>query len=299
MKGIIAIFMSLFRRRSTGKYASSGFPPTLLGLVIGLVAMAPCFPNPVYAKDNHYRIGVGDTLMIFVWDEPKLNQSQTVLPDGNISFPLIGTMRAVGYSTDALARRISYHLNAVFRKKPDVTVMVKGIGNNFFYITGAVGKPGVVHFTHNIRLLQALILAGGATLAAQEDSVVLIRDNKPRTLSIEDLDQGSDLSNNIPIKPQDIIIVPMKTDQIYIMGEAAMPGPYYFKKGMTVLQALIQAHGFTQFASLGSVRIIRQHKDGTKKIIHIDIDKIENEKKTEAKEYLKPGDFIYVPQRMF
>ena len=65
------------------------------------------------------------------------------------------------------------------------------------------------------------------------------------------------------------------------------------------MQALIQAHGFTQFASLGSVRIIRRKEDGTKTVIHIDIDHIEDEKRTESKEYLKPGDLIYVPQRMF
>jgi polysaccharide export outer membrane protein len=190
-------------------------------------------------------------------------------------------------------------MSAIFRKEPSVTVTVKGMGNNFFYISGAVGKAGVVPFTHNIRLLQAIILAGGATMAAKEDSVVLIRDNVPRTLSIEKLDQGKDLSQNIRILPQDIIIVPLKTEQIYLMGEVAGPGAYYYNKGMTVMQALIQAHGFTQFASLGSVRIIRKQKDGTKKIVHIDINHIEDEKKTESKEYLKPGDLIYVPQRMF
>lgn len=298
MKQIMLFFRSLRIRISSGK-GSYHFEMALTGLVIIMIVSALFSPPIAHADDSHYQIGVGDTLSILVWDEPKLDQIQTVLPDGNISFPLIGTMRASGFTTEALAKKISNHLNIVFKKKPDVTVMVKGIGNNFFYITGAVGKPGVIPFSHNIRLLQAIILAGGATLAAKEDSVVLIRNNKSRTLSIENLDQGSDLSDNIPIKPQDIIIVPMKTEQIYLMGEVSAPGPYYFNKGMTVLQALIQAHGFTQFASLGSVRIIRQNKDGIKKIIHVDIDKIENEKKTEPKEYLQPGDFIYVPQRMF
>jgi polysaccharide export outer membrane protein len=242
---------------------------------------------------------VGDTLSITVWEEPKLNGVFSVLPDGMITMPLLGTFRAAGYTSESLSRHIARRMSAIFRKAPSVTVTVKGMGNNFFYISGAVGKPGVVHFTHNIRLLQAIILAGGATMAAKEDSVVLIRDNKPRTLSIEKLDQGKDLSQNVRILPQDIIIVPVKTEQIYLMGEVAGPGAYYYNKGMTVMQALIQAHGFTQFASLGSVRIIRKQKDGTKKIVHIDINHIENEKKTEAKEYLKPGDLIYVPQRMF
>jgi polysaccharide export outer membrane protein len=246
-----------------------------------------------------YRIGVADSLIVNVWDEPKLNGGYDVLPDGTITMPLAGTFRAVGYTGPELARRIANRLSAVFRKRPEVTVTVKGLGNNFFYISGAVGHTGPVAFTHNIRLLQAIILAGGASPAADEEHVVLIRDNKPRTLSIEKLDQGIDLSKNIRIHPQDILIVPFKKDQIFLMGEVAGPGAYYYNKGMTVMEALIQAHGWSQFASTGSIRIIRKQKDGTKKIVHIDIDHIENEKKTEPKEYLKPGDLIYIPQRMF
>ena len=255
-------------------------------------------PPPVRAE-GLYRIGVADSLLVNIWDEPKLNGSYDVLPDGTITMPLAGTLRAEGYTGPELARRIANRLSAVFRKRPEVTVTVKGMGNNFFYVLGAVGKAGPVAFNHNIRLLQAIILAGGPTISADEDRVVLIRDNRPRTISIEKLDAGKDLSNNIRIYPQDIIIVPLKTDQIFLMGEVSAPGAYYFNKGMTVMQALIQAHGWTQFASTGSIRIIRKQKDGTKKIVHVDIDHIENEKKTEPKEYLHPGDLIYVPQRMF
>ena len=268
--------------------------PILVLVITTLFAWAP-----VARASGLYRIGVGDSLLVNVWDEPKLNGVLSVLPDGTITMPLAGTLRASGYTGPELSRQIANRLSAVFRKRPEVTVTVKAMGNNFFYISGAVGKAGPVAFTHNIRLLQAIILAGGASPAADEDHVVLIRNDQPRTLSIEKLDQGKDLSNNIRIYPQDIIIVPLKTDQIYLMGEVTAPGAYYYNKGMTVMQALIQAHGWSQFASTGSIRVIRRQKDGTKKIIHIDIDHIENEKKTEPKEYLKPGDVIYIPQRMF
>ena len=283
---------------------NSWHPLTALSRLKGMVLMAAtfaillAFALPARAG-GLYRVGVGDSLSINVWDEPKLNGVYDVLPDGTITIPLAGTMRADGYTGPELARRISSRLSAGCWKRPEGKGTIKGMGNNFFYISGAVGKVGPVAFTHKIRLLQALILAGGASPAADEDHVVVIRDNKPRTISIEKLDQGKDLSNNIRIYPQDIIIVPLKTDQIYLMGEVTAPGAYYYNKGMTVMQALIQAHGWSQFASTGSIRIIRRQEDGTKKIIHIDIDHIENEKKTESKEYLKPGDVIYIPQRMF
>lgn len=279
-------------------------PLTVLSRLKGMVLTSAAFSIllafalPARAGDL-YRVGVGDSLSVNVWDEAKLNGIYNVLPDGTITLPLAGTITAEGYTGPQLSARIARRLSSVFRKRPEVTVTVRSMGNNFFYISGAVGRTGPISFTHRIRLLQALILAGGPTMAADEDRVVVIRDNKPRTISVEKLDQGKDLSNNIRILPQDIIIVPLKTDQIYLMGEVTAPGAYYYNKGMTVMQALIQAHGFTQFASLGSVRIIRRKEDGTKTIVHIDLDHIENEKKTESKEYLKPGDLIYVPQRMF
>ncbi len=269
-----------------------------IALIFVFIVFIGLLPAPVDAEEP-YVIGVGDTLSISVWDQDKLNGVLMVLPDGTISMPLLGTFRAAGYTSASLASHISTRLNSIFRKKPSVTVTVQGMGNYFFYIIGSVNKPGPTPFTHNIRLLEAIALSGGVTMDADEDAVVLIRKNKPRTLSIEKLDKGKDLSNNIKIEPQDIIIVPSKTAQVYLMGEVSSPGAYYFNKGMTVMQALIQAHGLTQFAATGSVRIIRKLKDGKKKIIHIDIDHIQNEKKAEPKELLQPEDLIYVPERMF
>jgi polysaccharide export outer membrane protein len=269
-------------------------------LLIAVSLFSPTISMASSETDNHdYVIGVGDVLSILVWDQATLNQEITVLPDGNISFPLIGNIRAAGNTSRSLSRKISNKLNLIFRKRPSVTVIVRSIGNNFFYIMGAVGHAGIIPFTHRTRLLEAIILAGGTVYGAKTDSILLIRNNHTQTVSIEDLQKGKHLEKNIEIEPQDVIIVPMSTDQIYIMGESNAPGPYFYTKGLTILQALLNAHGFTQFASLGSVRIIRQEKDGSKKIIHIDIDQVENEKGTQKKEYLKPGDLIYVPQRMF
>ncbi|MHB1564551.1 MAG: polysaccharide biosynthesis/export family protein [Leptospirillum sp.] len=275
---------------------------TVLSALLFLAATMLSPTNSMASKskdDPDYTIGVGDVLSILVWDQASLNQEITVLPDGNISFPLIGNIRAAGNTSKSLAQKIANRLNVIFRKRPSVTVIVRSIGNDFFYIMGAVGHAGIIPYTHRTRLLQAIILAGGTVYGAKTDSILLIRNNHTQTVSIEDLEKGRHLEKNIEIEPQDVIIVPMSTDQIYIMGESNAPGPYFYTKGLTVLQALLNAHGFSQFASLGSVKIIRQEKDGSKKIIHVDIDHIENEKGTEKKEYLKPGDLIYVPQRMF
>ncbi len=286
----------IHQRRPIMELIKRGVPALFLFLALVIVAVL----SPVRAHASEpYRIGVGDNLSILVWNEAQLNQSLTVLPDGNISFPLIGTLHVAGYTTEELAQHLANRLTTVFKKRPSVSVIVRSIGNNFFYIMGAVGHAGTISFTHNIKLLQAIILAGGTTLAAKKNAVVLIRHNKPRIISIENLEKGTDLKENISIHPQDIIIVPVRNDQVFLLGEVSAPGAYYYEKKMTIMKAIINAHGFTQFASPGSVKIVRESPDGTKKIIHIDVNKIENEKRAHKKEYLQPGDMIYVPQRLF
>ncbi len=52
-------------------------------------------------------------------------------------------------------------------------------------------------------------------------------------------------------------------------------------------------------ALVRSVKIVRENLDGTKKIIPIDVNRVESEKRVHAKEFLKPGDTIFVPQRLF
>lgn len=268
------------------------------GVRLGLIALMFLIPVSAFAAAP-YKIGVGDTLSILVWNEPQLTRDLAVLPDGSVSFPLVGRIQAAGYTTEELGRRVSSRLKVVFKKSPTVAVTVRSIGNNIFYITGAIARPGTISFTHNITILQAIILAGGASPFAKTNAIILIRHNKRRVISIENLENGKSLDANIPIEPEDTIIVPTRTDQIFILGEVASPGPYFYEKGMTVMKALISARGFTQFASPGSVKIVRENVDGTKKIIPIDVNRIENEKRVHSKEYLRPGDTIFVPQRLF
>ena len=61
---------------------------TVFFLMAGLAGAA--------AAQSDYRIQPGDTLQIEVLEDPNLNRSVLVLPDGSISVPLVGTVRAGG-----------------------------------------------------------------------------------------------------------------------------------------------------------------------------------------------------------
>jgi polysaccharide export outer membrane protein len=74
---------------------------------------------------------------------------------------------------------------------------------------------------------------------------------------------------------------------IYVLGEVRTPGSYAYVSGMTVLQAVALAGGYTYRAKKSGVRIVRAAR-GT-------------EEKERANELtrLQPGDVVEVPERFF
>jgi polysaccharide export outer membrane protein len=87
---------------------------------------------------------------------------------------------------------------------------------------------------------------------------------------------NGDLTQNIEILGGDKVILSPRTSkgqQIYVLGEINNPGPYTIERDMTVLEAIRLAGGFTDFANKSKVKIIRE-KDGKKKDIYINLNKI-------------------------
>lgn len=83
---------------------------------------------------------------------------------------------------------------------------------------------------------------------------------------------------------------------VYVLGQVKEPGPYPFKGGMTVLQAVTTAGGFTKIANQRKVRIVRT-SDGEPKVIHANISSIANGDDQDV--LLEPGDNVIVPESFF
>lgn len=83
---------------------------------------------------------------------------------------------------------------------------------------------------------------------------------------------------------------------VYVLGQVKAPGPYLFKGGMTVLQAITSAGGFTKIAHKGRVRVVRTH--GTEReVIKVDAADVMNGSKEDI--ILQPGDTVVVPESFF
>lgn len=196
--GLIAI-LGLLITACTGLPSSSEMPPA-----------SDLEPEP-------YEIGVGDTVSIHVWRNPELGQSIVVRPDGFISMPLMGDVKAEGKKPEVLASEISTTLGE-FIRTPEVTVMVTNPLSKEFRnrirVTGQVASPQSVAFQPGMTVLDVVLMAGGITDFAADSRAVLHRqingEYQSFGLDLEAILIDGDMRTNHALQPGDVISVPRK-----------------------------------------------------------------------------------------
>ncbi len=170
-------------------------------------------PTEKIVRAFEYTIGESDELQISVWQNPDLDQVVIVRPDGKISFPLIGDIRAAGLSITQLDEELTTRLKEYIRH-PEVSISIKKIGGSRVIVLGQVKSPGVYSVTGARTILEAIGLAGGFTNHAVASSVVLIRggyDNpQANRINLSKAIKLGDVSRNVTLKSEDIIFVPKK-----------------------------------------------------------------------------------------
>lgn len=169
-------------------------------------------PDP---RNKEILLGVGDTLSINVWDQKDLNTEATIRPDGTITMPLVGDIKATGQTPTALREKLKASLANYVKLGGgnEITVAVKGWNSYRFTVNGEVSRPGVYTNPNWIQVSDALALAGGPTRFADRDAIVLIRkDSTGKTkyipLNFDMLASGKRPDMNIWVLPDDVIYVP-------------------------------------------------------------------------------------------
>ena len=163
--------------------------------------------SPVMA----YLIGHGDVLDISVWKNPDLTKLVTVLPDGKISFPLIGEVKAAGKTVAVLHKELEVMLN---RFVPDVSLSmeVSQVNSMLIYVIGRVNNPGRFVLNTKVNVLQALAMAGGLNPFAKRGKIKIFREEggetKTFTFDFDEVAKGQTLDQNIVLRRGDVIVVP-------------------------------------------------------------------------------------------
>lgn len=157
-----------------------------------------------------YRIGQEDVLDVSVWRDGDFSRTLPVRPDGFISMPMVGEVKAEGHTAVELAEIIQKKLEP-YVQQPKVTVIVREINSSRVFVTGEVLRPGTYPLRARTSLLQALALAGGFSPFAKENSIKVIRaGQKPEAIPVRysDLVRDGEKRVDFYLMPGDTVVVP-------------------------------------------------------------------------------------------
>jgi polysaccharide export outer membrane protein len=165
-----------------------------------------------HAEDNRYLLAPGDLIEITVWKEEGLQQQQVlVTPDGNITFPFAGTIMAAGKPISALQETITGKMSA-YIADPVINIKLLQNNGNTIFVIGKVNKPGQFPANRRIDVMQALSLAGGLTVFADDNSIKVLR-RVGNEIKVFPFDygyvlNGEHLEQNIILEAGDTVTVP-------------------------------------------------------------------------------------------
>lgn len=176
---------------------------------------APATDEPLGGEiGGEYLMAAGDKIEVFVWQNPDLTMVVTIRPDGKISYPLIGTLKAAGLTVDQLQGKMRERLKEYIRV-PEVTVSVAEFAGNKIIVLGEVGYPGIYTYKGAMNLLEAIALAGDFGVDGKRDSIIVVSDNltphpKVRRVNLLRAIRKGASGNDIILKPNDVVYVPKR-----------------------------------------------------------------------------------------
>ncbi len=259
---------------------------------ISLIVLSLLLSVPAWAGD--YVIGAGDGLQVSVWGVEALSVDVTVRPDGKITLPAAGDVLAAGRTPTQLSEHLTGVLES-YVKQPIVTVTVGQITNNRVYISGGGAGPAYLDLSGQISLLKLLCQLEGLA-GADLRRAYIIRSGDKISADFHSLYVKGDASKDIILKPEDIVFIPnSELNKVYVTGAVKEAKYIFFREGMTVLDAILEAGGFGEYAKENDVLVLRKESEKIKVRIK-DLMFGKDDKQNIA---LQPGDQVVVKESMF
>jgi len=254
-----------------------------------------------------YLLGPNDIIAVDVYMHPDVSipapgatgnvPGVLITSDGTVQLPLIGNIRLGGLTIEQ-ARQAITTAYAAYLSQPQVAVQLVQAQSLSYYLLGAFTQPGIKYPLHELTLLEALALGGSVDVANADLYQAYVAQGAVKLpVDLHALLVDGDLSQNIPLKSGDAIVVPSSaSENAFVFGAVGKPGAVPFQSGaLSLLQALSAADmdlvDYTD-AQLSRVHIIRaQGRSGSFMIV--DARAIMNGQALSFT--LQPGDIVFVP----
>lgn len=272
---------------SFGRTATSLPAPALTSNVAAPVASAAVSSraiadmNALSAQQGRpdYRIGPSDLLDIKVFQADELSRQVRVDQRGNITLPLMGTIRVAGLTQNELEQRLAALMGKNLLQNPQVSVFIKEFTAQRVTVEGEVNKQGVFPISGQVSVLQAIAMAGGLGEYAATNQVMLFRKqgNGVRTYQIDVDAIRNGLASDPYVQNDDRIVVQRSVQRVTVEGEVNKPGVFPYKEKVTVLQAVAMAGGLSNLARPDSIAVIRR-ENGAERIYAVNLSDIRSGK---------------------
>lgn len=170
-------------------------------------------PLPEQASSSTYIIGPGDVLEVFVWQNSQLSVTVPVRPDGQISTPLVQNMVAAGKTPAELAKDMERKLSKYLRNPTVNIIVTQPVGAlSEVKAVGQVTHPEAIPYHAGMRVLDVVLAAGGLTEYAAGNRARIVRtiDGKTHHIPVKlgRLMNSGDMSQNLLVRPGDVLVVP-------------------------------------------------------------------------------------------
>lgn len=192
----------------------------------GLLALAGLAPRPAEAQDG-YAIQPGDTLSIEVIEDPGLNRTVLVAPDGRITLPLAGALQAGGRTVEEVTAELQSRLAPNFAAPPNVFVGLAGLAEEEplveeelvtinVYVVGEAANAGLLTVEPGTTVLQLFAQMGGFSPFAATRRIQLRRTDPASgqetvyALDYQAIEQGTSRAGTAQLADGDVIVVPQR-----------------------------------------------------------------------------------------
>jgi protein involved in polysaccharide export with SLBB domain len=264
----------------------------------------------VAVTGNRELIVPGETLEVYVVEDPSFNGRYQVRRGGYIILPQVGRIAVAGKGIDGAESSVRRALQASQLQK--ASVMIEPIEGSdaeagpTIYLSGEFQHPHPYKIPPGTAatLVSVILSSGGVTDKADLSKVKVMRmaANKGvvEEINVQAILDGKGLGSDVTLSEGDVVIIPVgQPNLVYVTGNVKRQGSYKLVPGekLTAYGAILQSGGFARFADKKAVHVLRAMPDGTKVKIPVDVVAVSKGFRPDVQ--LQVDDIVVVPEKFF
>ncbi len=277
------------------------FHATIVVAVALCAAVAAAQPT----DESEYRLGAGDVVQLNVLQQPALDRSLLIRPDGTAVIPLVGEVEMAGLTLTEAEELVRQKLRLFNHDIVDISLTVTEYNALRIYVLGAVVSPGSFTFDASPTLWDVLREAGGvdrtANLTAVRVISVIGTTTTTETYDLTGLVSGTGGAPQVYLRAGDTVIVPGDEAMaiapeagVQVFGGVATPGTYVIAEPTRLMTVLMLAGTPLEAAELKKIWWVHNTGSGRYDSRLINVKKFIEEGDMSGNPLIHPGDTIEV-----